>query len=224
MKRGGFTLIELMASMALLAMLLLVGAAIMNSTSDVSRQTAHRTELREEARSVFDRMMLDFNSAVRFQAYEMRAMDAGGEEPVLTMLTNSSHAGDIRLQRIDYYVTSKGLFRSVTDAGWDDSQDLDAVVQGPGELLSPAVGRLVVQFVLSDGTLSKTTDVPRARANPRPAGLMVGLALVNPMLRRNRHLDAPELKVSATETPWVSLDGAAETLGWRVNEKTFRLP
>jgi prepilin-type N-terminal cleavage/methylation domain-containing protein len=223
MKRGGFTFIELMASMALLAMLLLVGSAIVNSTSDVSRKTAHRTELREEARSIFDRMALDFNNSVRFQVYEMRATDSGAD-PVLTMLSKSGQESEARLQRIDYYVTPKGLFRSVSDAGWQDSQDLDTVAQGPGELLSPAVGRLAVQFVMSDGTVARTTDIPPTRANPRPAGLMVGLALVNPVLRRNRDLAEPELAVSATATPWVSLDNSAEIQGWRVSDRTFRLP
>jgi prepilin-type N-terminal cleavage/methylation domain-containing protein len=220
MKRA-FTLIEIMASLALFALVVILGATIVSSASSVSRTAVRRTEVREEARSVFDRMMLDLSTAVRFNTYEIRTSSA--TNGAIALLSSSGQSGTVRLQRIDYYVATNGLVRSVRNLGWNDSQDLSAVDEGPGELLSPAVGCMATQSLMSDGTISATMDTPSARVDPRPKGIIVGLAVINPNLRRNRDLTPPTLTVT-TNSPWVQISADAEREGWRAIEKTFRLP
>lgn len=220
MKRG-FTLIELLASIALLALLVLVGAAIVNSTSTITRTAVHRTEVREEARSVFDRMMLDLSTAVRFDTYEIQTTSSTNS--VISLLSSTPRSGGTRLQRIDYQVSTNGLFRSVRNIDWNGSQDLSSVPMGTGELLSPAVGKMIAQTLMSDGTLSPTISSPSLRAELRPAGLIIWLAVANPTQRRVRNLSAPIVNTT-TSSPWVSLDSQSEREGWRLSEKTFRLP
>lgn len=219
--KSAFTLIEVMASLALFALVVVLGATIVSSASSVSRTAVQRTEVREEVRSVFDRMMLDLSTAVRFSTYEIRT--SSGTNGGLALLSTAGRSGSVRLQRIDYYVATNGLMRSVRNLGWNDSQDLSAVLEGPGELLSPAVGSMATQSLMSDGTVASTIDNPSARVDPQPKGIIVGLAVINPTQRRNRALTPPVLTVT-TNSPWVQIDATAETEGWRAIEKTFRLP
>lgn len=220
MKRG-FTLIELLASMTLFLLIIAVGAAIVTSASGVARTTKQRTALRKEAREVFDRMALDLASAVRFESYQIRT--SSGTNDALALLARSSQRDDTRLQRIDYRVSTNGVYRAVSPLGWEDTQDLSFTAEGPGEQLSPHVGNMMVQIVFSDGTIATDTDTPSLRTTLRPIGLRVGLALTNPTTRAERRHSPPQF-VTNTTSHGISIPPEAEIAGWRVSEKFFRLP
>lgn len=219
----GFTLVEILASAALLAVIVVLGAGIVGSAASVSRTTVQRAGLREEARSVFDRMALDFSSAVRCDTYQIQTTTNSATSSGLSLLARSGRSDTARLQRIDYQVSTNGLFRSVREVGWDDSQDLGAVPAGTGELLSPAVGRMVAQTLLNDGTTQAAMTNPSVRSNPRPVGVRVALALADAGQRKSRGLVPPTLNVT-NSTPWVSLSSDEESKGWRISDKIFRLP
>lgn len=217
----GFTLIELLASIALLALLLVTGVAIVSSASQVSGTTIRRTGLREESRSIYDRMTLDFAAAVRFDTYQMQT--SAGTNSVISLITSSSRDGGVRMQRVDYRVATNGLFRHARDIGWNDSQDLSAVAQGNGELISPAVGRLITQAVMNDGSVQSTMNQPSTHAGIRPVSLMVGLALADAEQRKLRNLAPPDLTTTNSHA-WISLSNDDEKNGWRLTESTLRLP
>lgn len=216
-----FTIIEILVSVAILALIVVLGAGIVGSASGVSRATIQRTALREDARSVFDRMALDFSSAVRFDTYQFET--TSGTDSVLSLLSRASQSDSTRLRRIDYQVATNGLFRSVREVGWNESQDLAAVQAGTGELLAPSVGRMVAQALLNDGTTQTAMTNPSVRTNPRPVGVRVALVLADAGLRKSRELTPPALDVTNT-IPWVSLNPDDERKGWRISEKIFRLP
>lgn len=217
----GFTLVEILASAALLAVIVVLGAGIVSSASSVSRTTVQRTALREDARSVFDRMALDFSSVVRCDTYQLQTEE--GANSVLSLLSRTGQSETVRLRRIDYRVATNGLFRFVREVGWQDSQDLAAVPEGSGELISPAVGRMVAQTLLSDGTVQAATTNPPVRSNPRPVGVRIALAQADPGQRKSRGLVPPSLNAT-NSVPWIFLSNEDESDGWRVSEKIFRLP
>lgn len=220
MKRG-FTLIELLASMALLALLIVVGVTLVSSASQVSGSTIRRTGLREEARSISDRMAMDFASAVRLDTYQLRTSTSTNS--VISLITSSSRDGTVRMQRIDYRVATNGLFRYAHNIGWNDSQDLSAITEGNGELLSPAVGRLVTQAVMNDGSTQSTMDLPSVRASLHPVSLKVGLVLADAQQRKLRNLAPPNLIITNANT-WIALSNDDEKCGWRLTESVLRLP
>lgn len=215
-------MIELLASMAIFLLIIVVGATIVSSATGVSRTTRQQVEIRKEARQVFDRMALDFLSAVRFDTYQLQTSGTSTDS-VLSLLSSIGHSGDVRLQRIDYRISTNGIFRSVRTVGWNDPQDLGTIQEGSAELLSPYVGNMVVQTLLSDGTTTNVTTVPNMRTNPRPVGVRVGLALVGSTMRKDRGLTTPVLNTT-NGSPWVSITIEDERKGWRSSEKTFRLP
>lgn len=219
--RRAFTLIELLAAMVVFALVVLVGAALVNSASGVTRATVQRTTLREEARSVFDRMALDISTAIYFETYQMQT--PSGTNGGFSILSRCDRAGGMRLQRIDYHVTSNGLFRSVHEVGWNDSQDLASIAESSGELLSPSVGQMIVQSLFNDGSTQATLSTPRVHATPSAVGVRVGLVLAPNAVRKARSLALPAA-VTTNGNPWIVLGSDDEQKGWRVSEKVFRFP
>lgn len=220
MKRA-FSLIELLASMALLALLLVVGLTIIGSATRMSGTAVRRTELREEARFIFDRISLDLTSMVRADTCQIKT--AAGTDSVISLIIRNGGAGGGRLQRVDYRMGTNGLFRHVRDIDWNDSQDLSSVPQGPGELLSTSVGRIETQAIMNDGSTRSNLDTPPGRATPVPVSLVVGLALADPHQRKNRNLAAPTMSLSTDSITW-SVSAADEKQGWRLSQGILRLP
>lgn len=217
----GFTLVELLVGSAIFLLVVLLGASIVTSALRVSGSTHQQLEVRKEARAVFDRMALDFASAVRFDSYQIETVS--GTNSILSILTRPEQSDQVRLRRIDYHMETNGLFRSVRQTSWDDPQDLDDIAPGPRELLSPAAGRMIVQVLWSDGTAESDAHEPPVRATRRPVGVRVGLALA-PEIHRKARAAAPPQASATNGGEWFGLSADDEALGWRSVEKIFRLP
>lgn len=221
--RRAFTLVELLAAMAVFVLVALLGAALVSSASGVTRTTMQRTSVREEARMVFDRLALDISTAIHFDTYQIQS--AAGTNNILSLLSSVNRPGSgMRLQRIDYRLTTNGLFRSVREVGWNDSQDLSMIAESGSELLSPAVGQMIVQSLQNDGTIQSVISNPSVRIAPAPAGIRVGLVLAATAQRKARALSSPVATVRTSGSPWISLSNQDEHNGWRVSDRIFRLP
>jgi prepilin-type N-terminal cleavage/methylation domain-containing protein len=219
MKRG-FTLVELLVGSAIFLLVVLLGASIVASALRVSGSTHQQLEVRREARAVFDRMALDFASAVRFDTYQIETVS--GPNSVLSILTRPEQSDGVRLRRVDYHMETNGLFRSVRLTDWEEPQDLAAITRGPRELLSPAAGRMIAQVLWSDGTADLDAHEPPVRSSRRAIGVRVGLALAPEPHRKSRAQAPPQ--VIQTNGAWFGLSPDDEALGWRPAEKIFRLP
>lgn len=221
MKNRAFTLIELLASMAVFFIVVVAGLSLLTSTSTISRKAKLRVDIREEARSVFDRMALDFSSVARFDNYQLSV--TGDTNSIVSLLTMAGEAESIRLRRIDYFVENGALYRAVSNLDWDGNQDLSDVSQGSKELLSPLVGRMLVGTFRADNTSTRTESKPPTRGSQRPVGISVALVMTDARDRSQRSTEGPSVITNSSNLS-VSLPDAEAVQGWRLYEKAFRLP
>jgi len=221
MRIRAFTLIELLASMAIFFVVVAVGLSLLSATSAISRKAKLRVEVREEARNVFDRMALDLSAIVQFDTYQLALGD--GDNPTMSLLVRAGGSGAFRLQRIDYFVEDRGLYRSVSNFDWNGKQDLSEVPQGAKELLSPAVGRMLVGAFHSDNSSTRTENKPPARGVERPVGLSVTLVMMDPGERSLRSIEEPSVVTNSSNLS-VVLPESQMALGWKLYEKGFWLP
>lgn len=221
MKNRAFTLIELLASMAVFFIVVVAGLSLLSSTSTISRKAKLRVDIREEARSVFDRMALDFSSVARFDSYQLSV--TGASNSTVSLLTMAGEAESVRLRRIDYFVENGGLYRAVSNLDWEGNQDLSKIAQGSKELLSPYVGRMLVGAFRADNTSTRTENTPPTRGSQRPVGLSVALVMTDARDRSLRSDREPSVITNSSNLS-VSLPDTEAVLGWRLHEKAFRLP
>ncbi len=217
----GFTLIELLAATTILLVVMSLTVSLIGSATNMTTSASRRITVREEARSIFDRMALDINSAVQFGQYEI--ILAGKDGP-LSILTKADQ-GTSRFQRVDYACdpvnNEKRIVRSVRPVGWDESQDITSMSVGTQEVLSQSAAVMRVAVILSDDSVSESLTQPSSRLNPRPVGLIVGLALVDATYRSSRQITSPSINLSGTR---FAIDSAREADGWRLFQTTFRFP
>ena len=64
-ERGGFTLVELMATLAVLSLIVVLAAGMCHSAQWIQCSGNRRLDADSEARAVFDRMALDFSQMIR---------------------------------------------------------------------------------------------------------------------------------------------------------------
>jgi len=77
-RRAGFTLIELMASMAILLVIVLILISAFNSASNVSELNQRRIELNQTVRAVLDQISRDIQRAGRLNNVVSMYLDSGG--------------------------------------------------------------------------------------------------------------------------------------------------
>jgi prepilin-type N-terminal cleavage/methylation domain-containing protein len=221
MRRRAFTLIELLASMAIFFVIVAAGLSLLSATSNISSKAKLRVEIREEARNVFDRMALDLAALVHFDSYQIALTDGGN--PTMSLLVKAGGSESVRLQRIDYFVESRGLFRAVRNFDWEGKQDLSEVPQGAKELLSPSVGRMLVGTYRADNSSTRTESEPSTRGPERPVGLSVALVMMDAKERSQGAVEEPSVTTNASNLS-VSLPESEAARGWKLSEKAFRLP
>lgn len=64
-RQSGFTLVEMLVSMAVLTLLLVLVTQLMNATATVTAMGSKHMDADSAARALFDRMAIDFNQAVK---------------------------------------------------------------------------------------------------------------------------------------------------------------
>src|SRR5437773_5004958 len=63
--RGGFTLVEMLISIGVLALLVLLVSGLVNSAATISRTGSKHIDTDTEARAVLDRMAVDFGKMLK---------------------------------------------------------------------------------------------------------------------------------------------------------------
>lgn len=218
----GVTLLELLVAMTVLALIVVLGGEMVNSSAKVSGSAMTRLALREEARGIFDRMELDFENLVRTHVYEV---STGNNR--ISLLTRLGPEAGRRLTRIDYNlnrVDGRGrLLRSMTEVGWNDLQELNTIDAGTGEVLSDSVGAIGWVGLFGDGSSDRGLDLPAARGDRPLSALVVLMALADPKSIATTATQAPQI-LETNEFPWFALPPGEEAKGWRLFSHTFSLP
>jgi len=196
-RRVGFTLLEMMVSMAFLAVLLLVMTRLLADTSRAWEQARRRGETAMAARVMFDLMSAELSQAMVSTNFPMTV----GESGVRFFKRNPSGAdpfsSDIRrgLTLVEYSTTGSGTFKTLNrrQRVWAAGSAPPASLgTGDPEAMTPLVHTFGVRAVGPGGA----AIAPSTLTQP-PLYLDLFLGLVDPD-EASRYADLPdELKVRA---------------------------
>jgi len=190
--RAGFTLIELLVAIAVLSIMLLLLSQMVSLASKTWSTGRARVDNFTQARTVLGLMDRDIQSCV-LRRDLASFVDTGGN-PTLAFLTRVSTPGqDRKLALVAYQMTglptAPELVRHDFGYSFDSTntppygtqgsiQDLD---KANAQALTDGVLRFEVQFVLADGTLSKSFqydyDNPSAKTNAQ--SLVLSLLVID---------------------------------------------
>lgn len=167
-----FTLIEVMVSCAVLAVLVALLSSTFSNFAGLTSSSGRRIETGNQIRTVFDRMAFDLSSAVREGGVEIRfaknARVIGGLATVndsMELLTDArSTSASSRLARVGYEVAEdenpavakplQSLFRCVEPFLWtDDTGDAGLTANAERQPLGRGVFRMELSFLKTDGSL-----------------------------------------------------------------------
>jgi len=169
---GAFTLIEVMVSCAVLAILVALLSSTFSNFAGLTSSSGRRIETGNQIRTVFDRMAFDLSSSVRDGGIEIQfaknAQVNGGAATVndaIGLLTDarSTTAGS-RLARVGYEVADDqnpavqsplmSLFRCVEPFLWtDNSAETGLSANAERQPLGRGVFRMELSFLKTDGSL-----------------------------------------------------------------------
>lgn len=170
-RASGFTLVELLVAMVLLALLLFVLLRITTSTMEVSQASHARMQSGGDLRSALDRMSVDFSSAIRRGDLPPSFLknDAGGvasNDAFSFFVTAEGYpaaadpAQNRGVSRISYRIRGGRLERGASAAGWENNGESPwAFPPGLGvdethyDVMAERVFRLELDFLMNDGTL-----------------------------------------------------------------------
>jgi len=139
--RSGFTLVELLVSMAVLGLLLLLVASIINSASQTTSTGNKRSDADSQARQILDRMSIDFERMVKRPDVDFFYLSG----------TNGSNTTGN--DQIAFYSESTGYYPSAS--GSNQKSDVSLV----GYLISNNANNSLQLMRLSKGLIWNATTV-----------------------------------------------------------------
>lgn len=168
-KASAFTLIELLTSVSLLAILLAVLAGAFTNFTKLTTSSARRIETGQETHSVFDRLSFDLaaglnHGGVSYKFWKDRGVIPGEStmNDAMAFLANTkSTMADSRMALVGYDVKDAGgtgdiLVRHVQPFRWEDDIIAQTEFQDGAGLEQPVtsgVFRMELAFVKNDGTI-----------------------------------------------------------------------
>ncbi len=166
----GFTMIELLVSCAVLALMVTVLASTFSHFVGLTSNSGRRLESNNQMRSVFDRMSFDLASCIRnggvvmeFKKNEQAANGEDTQNDAMIFLTDARTSSESRFARVAYEVfgdengaTARkffSLYRGVNPFLWtDDARDMK-IAGAEWQPLGRGVFRMELSFLKTDGTL-----------------------------------------------------------------------
>lgn len=165
-QRAAFSLIELLVSIAVLAVIMVLVFNISSGTANLAQRSETKIEASANLRTALDRIGADLKAALAREDLPV-AFPAYGESPSIEFFAYMpGYDGTRQLARLAYRIGERGLERGAQGYNWKNADspfgNSTTVVIAPGnfDLLAPAVFRMAVGFYLSDGTY---------RSGPAPA-------------------------------------------------------
>ena len=188
---AGFTLIEILVSITLLAILLLIIVSMAGNTASVSSISLRKISAESGARQTLDRMSADFSlAAIRPDLSQkigkQGSLSAPGNDEIAFHAQAEGYVGDRGVSRVGYRIPpgtnqllrgSQGLYweggasRQI-DWGTTNFIPIDPVTSA--EVLGKDIFRFELAFVMSDGTFRGSVD----SFQPGPGGVKVAAVIV----------------------------------------------
>jgi prepilin-type N-terminal cleavage/methylation domain-containing protein len=196
-RKAGFTLIEVLVSVALLAILLLIVTSLFSQTLSVSAVSNHRISADSGARQALDRLGADFSHALIRSDLPARIEKQPGNDGIAFHAASEGYTGDRGISRVGYRIQddSGQLERGAQGLFWDGPAARKLELGGANfgdiddgasyEVLGKDIFRFELAFLLSDGTIVTEVSALRPDSNSlQPVAVIVGIAVVDPALRQ----------------------------------------
>lgn len=169
--RDAFTMIELLVSCAVLALVVTVLASTFSQFVGLTSNSGRRLESYNQMRSVFDRISFDLASCIRngavvmeFRKNQQAANGADTRNDSMSFLTDARTSGaSSRFARVTYEVFSDentatarklfSLYRGVNPFLWTDNTRDMKIAGTDWQPLGRGVFRMELSFLKTDGTL-----------------------------------------------------------------------
>lgn len=149
MKRSGFTLLEVLVSVAVLAVVLFVVAQIIAQASNISGKESKNLSSFSGVTGASDRLATDL--ARRVHGEDSLAVTPDGKTLSFYAQVRNSVAQS-RISLVTYLVKDGKLLRSVEPVAWTD-HPVKAIPATDGEILSDEVFGLQFSFMRRDGSI-----------------------------------------------------------------------
>jgi len=159
----GFSLVEVLVSIAVLSILMIVLFDLSSRTADVVNKTEVSLESDDALRLAFDRWGFDLQAALLRQELPPSFSEFRQNDAMSFFSFVPGYDGARKIARISYRVGDRGLERGAQGLDWDTestpfkSGETPPVDDGNYDLLAEGVVRLVLGYYLNDGTLRYTS-------------------------------------------------------------------
>lgn len=242
---AGFTLVEMLVAVAILAMLVVLVAQMVGSVASGTASSGKRISADDEARLVFDRMAGDFSGMVtRPEVNPLWSNITGNDEfyfysqaPASFTNMSSTVNSNSQIALIGYRVTTNGLERLGKGLGWDEllftngSISISSATVANYSSIAPSVFRLEYVLLMKPGGTNNngTTNGANTHAptnNPGQsmkdvAGVVVALGILD---MTSRKIVTPEKLTSLQNDPTTFPDNTVDGIPtgvWITNSRTL---
>lgn len=190
MRKGerAFTLIEVLVSTTILALMLLLVTSVINSTANVTGGAMNNLAVQNEAHSVFSRLALDLDGLPDHQDLPSRFLKANGNDSIALVSRVPGLSGDRGVSRVEYrfgdFFGESQLLRGAESYSFTGAGKLEfdpGAFSPTGPILGPdsyqplgtGVARFEISFLAADGSIS---EIPVPLSELR--GIFVAIAMV----------------------------------------------
>lgn len=187
MKRSGFTLVEMLVSMAVFLAVASIMGAILGNVATSGRRNEGQQRISSAFRTATDRFQADWQGAVRHRGYlpVFEKNEGNDQAHFYSQVRTPRMTTDIgRLVRVSYFVDlsdAVSAMREVEPVGWESLMDspVPSSAPPPGVVVEAAgtgIFRMEIAFQRDDGQLTAAPppDLTKLRA------LVIGYAALDP--------------------------------------------
>jgi prepilin-type N-terminal cleavage/methylation domain-containing protein len=194
-----FTLVEMLTAIAVLAIVVLITASIMNSASSIVSRSDRSLNANNEARMVFDRMAMDFAAMVKRNDVYFQFSKQNGNDPFSFysetpgfFSSGSTAPTESNLSLVSYQVMpqtngSYQLERLGQGCLWSDISftpgTTPAITAGDFHVLGSSVFRMETAFLVSQGNntfaITGTAPLPGAQAFQNFSAVIVAIGVLD---------------------------------------------
>lgn len=197
MRRGtagrAFSLIEILVAAAVLAILLLIVAGLVNNTAILTTVSNRRLSADSEGRQLLDRISSDLHRAILRDDLPQRIVKSSGNDGITFYAQSDGYSGDRGISRLSYGIVNDRILRGAEGTYWSGSPEQNVAFQSPdlpsvadmeSENMAQGVFRLELAFLMRDGTIkasvpSLTGKTPATQV----AAVIVSIAVLDPAVR-----------------------------------------
>ncbi len=191
---SAFSLVEVLVASAVLAILLVIVAGIMNNTVDLTKVSNRRSSADGEARQALDRITSDLHAAILRNDLPQRITKETGNDGLTFYAQRDGYEGDRGISRVSYGVMSNALLRGADGTSWDTNSgknvafggtNVPALADMESEALAPGIFRVELAFLMRDGTIKESaTNMVSTDPAKDVKAIIVAVAALDPTIRR----------------------------------------